>query len=123
MPHFFPQVPQLDVSVLVFTHFPPQQLGNFVNVHEFLQAPQFDADVLRFTQVPPQFVWPLPKHLKPPVPSPEPDPDVVVSVVTSVVGSVVTPAGAVMQVDALQIMPAEHMFPQMPQFSVVDERS
>jgi hypothetical protein len=44
-------------------------------------------------------------------------------VVTAVVVSAVTSAGTFVQVDALQIMPDGHMFPQIPQLRALAVRS
>jgi hypothetical protein len=53
-----------------------------------------------------------------PVPTgPRVDVEVTVVVTTAVVGTAfVLSAGTLVHVDALQIMPAGHWFPQMPQF-------
>jgi len=44
-------------------------------------------------------------------------------VVTTAVVSGVTSAGRLVQVDALQVMPEGHVFPQIPQFSALNARS
>jgi len=98
----------------------------------FPHAPQFVVLVERFTQEPSHIVFPMMIQAFDAVITPGPrgtkDPVAEVVVVTAapvvvVGGAVVASAGKFVQVDALQIIPAGHMFPQMPQFSVVDERS
>jgi selenocysteine lyase/cysteine desulfurase len=52
--------------------------------------------------------------------------DVVVVTATPVVvvtGAVVASAGILVQVDALQVIPDGHVFPQVPQLPGLDERS
>jgi len=90
----------------------------------------------RFTQVPSQFVIPLTKHAFdvpiPPRVQVVPG-EVVVVVVAEVVvvvtaavvvtGAVVVSVGTFEQVEALQIMPAGHWFPQIPQLLALDVSS
>ena len=127
-PHLCPQEPQLEVSVLRFVQPPPQQVA--VSPEQIWpQEPQFPLLVVRLTQDPSHFVNPRTAQLrvKPPgvtVLSPV-TVDVGVVVVAGVVvtGAVVDSVGTFEHVDALQIMPAGHWFPQMPQLSALDESS
>ena len=122
------------VSVLRFVQPPPQQVA--VSPEQIWpQEPQFPLLVVRLTQDPSHFVNPRTAQLrvKPPgvtVLSPV-TVDVGVVVVAVVVvtaavvvtGAVVDSVGTFEHVDALQIMPAGHWFPQMPQLSALDESS
>jgi hypothetical protein len=130
MPHLCPQVPQLEVSLLRFVQPPPQQVAvspEQICPHE----PQLPLLMDRFTQVPPQFVPPQRKQAfeRPPIRvGPELTEEVVVvvtaAVVVDVVGAaVVASVGTLEQVDALQIMPVGHIFPQMPQLLALDASS
>ena len=106
-------------------------------MHTFPQAPQFVVLVERFTHDPshqalPRMIQDL-VAVNVPLPRLRPDPEdpeegVVVTVTVVVVVPVVTAAvvvsvGTFEQVDALQIMPAGHIFPQIPQFAALDESS
>ena len=125
-----PQVPQLDSSVLRFVQEPPQQVAVRPE-HMCPQEPQLPLLVVRFTQVPPQFVCPKITQFFVTTPPSVPrlcTPEEVVPVVTGVVvsdvtGAVVISAGIVIQADALHVMPAGHIFPQMPQFVALDASS
>jgi hypothetical protein len=133
-PHLCPQVPQLDSSVFRLVQPPPQQVA--VSPEQmFPQEPQLPLFVERFTQVPSQFVIPLMKHAfdKPIPPRVKVVPgevvvavEVVVVVTAAVVvtgTAVVVSVGTFEQVEALQIMPAGHWFPQIPQLLALDVSS
>ena len=129
--HLCPQVPQLLVSVRVLTQAPLQQVGAS-DLQTFPHSPQFVVLVERFTQEPSHMVFPRMRQafvaVIPPVPKGIEGPVAEVVVVTTapvvvVGGAVVASAGTFVQVEALQIIPVGHMFPQMPQFSVLDASS
>jgi hypothetical protein len=129
--HLCPQVPQLLASVRVLTQAPLQQVGAS-DLQTFPHTPQFVVLVERFTQEPLHIVFPMMRQAFDAVIMPgsrglkDPVAEVVVVTATPVVvagGAVVASAGRFEQVDALQIIPAGHMFPQMPQFSALDASS
>jgi hypothetical protein len=91
-------------------------------VHFVPQLPQFELSVEVFTQEPPQIVPPemTQNFEKPPTRvGPKVTEEVVVVVGTAVIVSVST----FEHVEALQIMPAGHLFPQMPQLLALDASS
>jgi hypothetical protein len=89
------------------------------------QEPQLPLLVVRFTQVLLQMVPPVRKQLfaNPGLNPLFPKENVGVIVVAVVAGAVVATAGTFIQVDALQIMPDGHWFPQIPQLPALDESS
>ena len=124
----------MDSSVLRLVQPPPQQVA--VSPEQMLpQEPQFPVFVVRFTQVPSHIVNPLMKHTFdvsiPPSVQVIPGENVVVVEVVVVVTAAVVVAGMAVvvsvgtleQVEALQIMPAGHWFPQIPQLLALDESS
>jgi hypothetical protein len=103
------------------------------------QEPQLPLLVVRFTQDPSHFVNPNTTQLRvypPGVTRPSPvtvvtgvvvvvvAPEaVVVTAAVVVTGATVVSVGTFEQVEALQIMPAGHWFPQIPQLVALDESS
>jgi hypothetical protein len=123
--HRCPQEPQLLGSVRVLTQAPLQQLGAS-DLQTFPHSPQFVVLVERFTQEPSHIVFPMMIQafdaVIPPGPRGTKDPVGEVVVVTAA-PVVVASTGTFVQVDALQIIPVGHMFPQMPQFAALVESS
>jgi hypothetical protein len=98
----------------------------------FPHSPQFVVLVERFTQEPSHMVFPMIRQafvaVIPPGPRGTKDPVAEVVVVTAAPvvvagGAVVASAGTFVQVDALQIIPVGHMFPQIPQLAALDASS
>jgi hypothetical protein len=128
MLHLCPQVPQLDSSVLRLVQVPLQHVAESPE-QIFPQVPQLPLLVEVFTHTPLQVVPPLMKHaFDTPIPPrvqvvPTEVVGVVVTAAVVVTGAVVASVGTFAQVDALQIMPAGHILPQMPQLVALDASS